>query len=130
VLRGNVQLFGACLGGEHNGGKPGRGSENKMPIVAVASLDEAGHPIHVKVAKVEIFSFAASAGCAQDAMARGCEVFSDGASLLPCCGRGGLPSSASDRYLGAFCYRFNRRFNLEEMTGSILRATCNCTARP
>ena len=53
MLRGNVQLFGACLGGEHNGGKPGRGSENKMPIVAVASLDEAGHPIHVKVAKVE-----------------------------------------------------------------------------
>ena len=36
----------------------------------------------------------------------------------------------ADRYLGAFCYRFNRRFNLEEMTGRILRATCNCTARP
>jgi hypothetical protein len=26
----------------------------------------------------------------------------------------------ADRYLGAFCYRFNRRFNLEEMTGMIL----------
>jgi hypothetical protein len=34
-----------------------------------------------------------------------------------------------DRYLGAFCYRFNRRFNLEEMTGGILQATCNCIAR-
>ena len=34
------------------------------------------------------------------------------------------------RYLGAFCYRFNRRFHLEEMTGRILRATCNCNARP
>jgi hypothetical protein len=36
----------------------------------------------------------------------------------------------ADRYLGAFCYRFNRRFNLAEMTVRILRATCNCTARP
>jgi len=36
----------------------------------------------------------------------------------------------ADRYLGAFCYRFNRRFNLEEMMGRIFRATCNCTARP
>lgn len=34
------------------------------------------------------------------------------------------------RYLGAFCYRFNRRFHLEEMTGRILRATCNCNAWP
>jgi len=36
----------------------------------------------------------------------------------------------ANRYLGAFCYRFNRRFHLEEMTGRILWATCNCNARP
>ena len=66
------------LGGERNGSKPGRGSENKVPIVAAVSLDEAGHPIHVKVAKVETFSFAAIADWAQDALARGCEVISDG----------------------------------------------------
>jgi hypothetical protein len=35
----------------------------------------------------------------------------------------------ADRYLEALCYRFNRRFNLEEMTAGILRAACNCTAR-
>jgi hypothetical protein len=35
----------------------------------------------------------------------------------------------ADLYLGAFCYRFNRRFNLAEMIGRILLATCNCTAR-
>ena len=33
-------------------------------------------------------------------------------------------------YLGAFCYRFNRRFNFAEMTVRILLATCKCTARP
>jgi hypothetical protein len=63
---------------KHNGGKPDLGSENKVPIVAAVSLDEAGHPIHVKVAKVETFSFAAIADWAQDALARGWEVISDG----------------------------------------------------
>jgi hypothetical protein len=78
VLRGKVQLDDAYLGGERNGGKAGRGSENKVPIVAAVSLDEAGHPIHVKVAKVETFSFAAIADWAQDTLARECEVISDG----------------------------------------------------
>lgn len=36
----------------------------------------------------------------------------------------------ADRYLGGFCYRFNRHINLAEMTGRILLATCKCTARP
>ena len=35
LLRGKVQLDDAYLGGERNGGKAGRGSENKVPIVAV-----------------------------------------------------------------------------------------------
>jgi len=69
VLRGKVQLDDAYLGREHNGGKPGRGSKNKVPIVAAVSLDEAGHPIHVKVAKIETFSFAAIADWAQVALA-------------------------------------------------------------
>jgi hypothetical protein len=78
VLRGKVQLDDAYLAGERYGGKPGRGSENKVLIVAAVSLDETGHPIHVKVAKVETFSFAAIADWAEDALARGCEVISDG----------------------------------------------------
>ena len=53
------------------------GSENKDPIVAAVSIDEAGHPIHLKVAKVETFSFAAIAVWAQAALARGWEVISD-----------------------------------------------------
>ena len=52
VLQGKVQLDDAYLGGELNGGKAGRGSEYKVPIVAAVSLDDAGHPIHVKVSKV------------------------------------------------------------------------------
>ena len=78
VLRGRVQLDDAYLGGELNGGMAGRGSENKVPIVAAVSIDEAGHPNHVKVAKVQTPSFAAISDWAQWALARGCEVISDG----------------------------------------------------
>jgi len=78
VLWGKVQLDDACLGGEHNGGKPGRGSVNKVPIVAAVSFDEACHPIHVKVAKFETFSLRAVADWAQDALARGFDVNLDG----------------------------------------------------
>jgi hypothetical protein len=40
-----------------------------VPIVAAVSLDEAGYPIHLKVAKVKTFSFAAVADWTQDALA-------------------------------------------------------------
>jgi hypothetical protein len=40
-----------------------------VSIVVAASLDEAGYPIHLKVAKVETFSLAAIADWAQDALA-------------------------------------------------------------
>ncbi len=87
----------AYLGGELNGGNAERGSEKKVSIVAAVSLYEAVHPIHVKVAKVQAFSFAAIADWAQDSLARGYEVILRWAGLLPSCGRSGLHSSACDR---------------------------------
>ncbi len=37
VLRGKIHMDDASLGGERPGGKAGRGSENKIPIVAAVS---------------------------------------------------------------------------------------------
>ena len=51
-----------------------------MPIDTTVSLDEAGLPIKVKVAKVGTFSFAAIADWAQDALARRCQVISQGSA--------------------------------------------------
>jgi hypothetical protein len=48
LLRGKIQRDDSYLGGELPGGKAGRGSENKIPIVAAVSLNEAGHPIHAR----------------------------------------------------------------------------------
>ena len=47
-LSGKVQLDDAYLGGERAGGKPGRGTENKVPFVAAVSLNKHGHPMSIK----------------------------------------------------------------------------------
>jgi len=49
LLRENIQIDDAYLGRELSGGKAGRGSENKIPIFAAVSLNEAGHPIHARI---------------------------------------------------------------------------------
>ena len=52
-IAGTIQLDDAYWGGELRGGKRGRGSENKTPFVAAVSLNEAGHPIQMKMTVVE-----------------------------------------------------------------------------
>ncbi|MFN9620076.1 MAG: hypothetical protein ACK55X_10235 [Synechococcaceae cyanobacterium] len=51
-----VQMDDSHLGGERPGGKAGRGSENKVPIVAAISLNAAGHPIQAKISPVTGFT--------------------------------------------------------------------------
>jgi ribosomal protein L37AE/L43A len=43
-LTGRVEVDDAYLGGERTGGKPGRGSENKVPFIAAVQTTEAGKP--------------------------------------------------------------------------------------
>lgn len=59
VLDGQVQVDDAYLGGERTGGKVGRGSENKVPFVAAASLSDEGHPLRVKLTPVSGFNLVA-----------------------------------------------------------------------
>jgi transposase-like protein len=78
LLRGKIQIDDAYLGGELPGGKAGRGSENKVPIVAAVSLNEAGHPIHARITAVSGFSGEAIAAWAQRHLEPGTHVLSDG----------------------------------------------------
>jgi len=78
VLRGKIQMDDAYLGGERPGGKAGRGSENKIPIVAAVSLSEAGHPIYAKITPVAGFSSEAVGAWAREHLAPGSQVLSDG----------------------------------------------------
>ena len=78
VLRGKIQIDDAYLGGERPGGKAGRGSENKIPIVAAVSVNKAGRPVHAKITPVAGFSSEAIATWARDHLAPGSAVLSDG----------------------------------------------------
>ena len=51
-LSGTVMADDAYLGGVHSG-KPGRGSENKVPFVAAVAFSDEGHPLEVRFDAVE-----------------------------------------------------------------------------
>jgi len=170
LLEGAVQVDDAYLGGERSGGKVGRGSENKVPFVAAVSLDEAGHPLQMKLTPVPGFTLKAIAQWAKDHVAPGSTVCSDGLFCFSAvteagcahqptvvAGRkpkdlpefqwintvlGNLKTSLSGsyhafafrkyaaRYLAAFSYRFNRRFDLRTLHTRLLVAAVTCAPHP
>jgi transposase-like protein len=153
-LSGHVQLDDAYLGGERPG-VGGRGSPNKVPIVAAVSTNEAGHPMRVKVTPVSGFTREAIASWAKAHLLPGCDVRSDGLNCFAGVIDAGCAHSYivvgarkprempqftwvntvlgnlktmiagahksfkfgkyASHYLGAFAYRFNRRFNLQTL---------------
>jgi len=78
TLCGEVRVDDAYLGGERVGGKAGRGSENKVPLVAAVSLNAAGHPLYTKIAPVPGFTCNALTDWAKAALAPGSRVHADG----------------------------------------------------
>lgn len=78
TLCGEVLVDDAYLGGERVGGKAGRGSENKVPLVAAVSLTPEGHPLYTKMIPVSGFTCAALTDWAKAALAPGSQVISDG----------------------------------------------------
>jgi len=81
-LGGKVLVGDAYLGGERVGGKAGRGSENKVPLVAAVSLNTEGHPLYTKMIPVPGFTGAALTNWAKAALAPGSLVLSDGLACL------------------------------------------------
>ncbi|GEA03534.1 hypothetical protein KUL17_24310 [Alteromonas sp. KUL17] len=52
-IGGIVQLDDVYWGGEHRGGKRGRGAGGKTPFLAAVALNEEGHPVRMKMTVVE-----------------------------------------------------------------------------
>ena len=78
-LAGFVQRDDAYLGGERNGGKRGRGSENKQPFLIAVSTDEnLEHPTFAVIEPVRAFDDAAMIDWGSRRLAPQAEVFSDG----------------------------------------------------
>jgi len=80
-LDGSVQLDDAYLSGEHPG-VGGRGSANKVPIVAAVATNEAGQPLRVKVGAVSGFTREAISGWAKTNLLPSCDVLSEGLSCF------------------------------------------------
>ena len=169
-LSGTVQVDDAYLGGERAGGKPGRGSENKVPFVAAISLNYDGNPLYVKFTPVPGFTSQAISLWARANLAVGANVLSDGLACFAAvidaeCTHtvevvgqrkprdlpqfkwvntvlGNLKTMLSgaykafgyakyaERYLGAFAYRFNRRFNLADLVVRLVVDVCRYRAAP
>jgi len=159
-LSGTVQVDDAYLGGERAGGKPGRGSQNKVPFVAAVSLNDQGNPLYAKVTPVPSFTSEAISKWARCNLAPGTDVLSDGLGCFAAVTEAGcthrveivgqrkpreLPQfkwvntvlgnlktmlsgaykafgygKYADRYLGAFAYRFNRRFDLAGLVARLV----------
>jgi len=56
TLSGRIEMDDAYLGGENQGGKAGRGSENKVPFIAAVETNTKGYPVKVVFSKVLAFN--------------------------------------------------------------------------
>jgi transposase-like protein len=78
-LSGFVQIDDAYLGGERNGGKPGRGSENKQAFLIAVQTDSAlEHPTYAVIEPVRSFDDASIKDWQNRHLAPDAEVYSDG----------------------------------------------------
>jgi len=78
-LKGLVQIDDAYLGGERNGGKTGRGSENKQPfLIALETGEDLEHPRCAVIEPVRTFDNASIRDWAQRRLAPDAEVYTDG----------------------------------------------------
>lgn len=77
-LGGLVQIDDAYLGGERNGGKAGRGSENKRPFVVAVATNAEGHPGFAVIEPVSGFTKAALDEWFARRLLPEAEVYSDG----------------------------------------------------
>lgn len=78
-LDGLVQIDDAYLGGERNGGKRGRGSENKQPfLIAVETDEHLEYPRHAVITPVPRFDDDAIRDWSTRHLAEDAEVYTDG----------------------------------------------------
>jgi transposase-like protein len=94
-LSGRVEIDDSYLGGELVGGKPGRGSENKVPFVAAVQTTEDGQPVRCCLA-LRPFTNESMGDFAARSLVRPLTVVSDG---LPCFAAMAADAGVHDRHV-------------------------------
>jgi hypothetical protein len=77
-LSGHIQIDDVYWGGEHLGGKRGRGASGKTPFVAAVQTNEEGRPIAMRMTKLKGFRKEELARWSQRHLSAGSHVVSDG----------------------------------------------------
>ena len=80
-LDGRIEMDDAYLGGARSGGKTGRGSPGKKPIIVAVQTDEKGRPQRIKLRRIPRFKRARVKTLARRIIAPGSTVVTDG---YPC----------------------------------------------
>lgn len=81
-LEGRIEMDDAYLGGERGGGKSGRGSPGKKPIVVAVQTDEKGRPRRIKLRRIARFKRKRVRSLAKRMIAPGATVVTDGLSCF------------------------------------------------
>jgi transposase-like protein len=169
-LSGIIQLDDVYWGGEHHGGKRGRGASGKKPFVAAVEVNEEGHPVRMYMSVIQGFRKAEISQWANKHLAPDSIVVSDGLHCFNAVTQAGclherivtgsgyvimtlteftwvntmIGNVKNDingtyhsfdlrhlpRYLAEFCYRFNRRFQLQDMLPRFLYVALRTPAMP
>jgi len=77
-LNGHVQMDDAYLGGERSGGRTGRGSPGKRPIIVAVQTDAKGRPQKLKIRRIARFKRRRVKSLAKKLIAPGSQVVTDG----------------------------------------------------
>lgn len=81
-LSGRIEMDDAYLGGERGGGKTGRGSPGKRPIVVAVQTDDKGRPQRLKIRRIARFKRARVKSVTKRIIAPGASVVTDGLSCF------------------------------------------------
>ena len=81
-LDGRIEMDDAYLGGERGGGKSGRGSPGKKPIVVAVQTNEKGRPRRIKIRRIARFKRRRMKSLAKRIITPGATVITDGLSCF------------------------------------------------
>ena len=77
-LDGRIEMDDAYLGGERGGGKRGRGSPGKKPIIVAVQTDDKGRPRQIKIRRIARFKRRRVKSLAKKMIVPGATVVTDG----------------------------------------------------
>ena len=117
-LSGRIEIDDAYLGGEHVGGKPGRGSENKVSFIAAVQTTELGHPVLCCLAQIP-FTNKALEDFAAKSVVLPATIVSDGLSCFAALAKMGMAHDRTVTGGGSACAKLPQFSAVNTLLGNL-----------